>query len=515
MKRIAFGLCVLFSVIVAALSAGAGITSALPSSGGLFISIPNGTVTCADVVLPDDMGYFGRGQVEFMITMEPGVRDSWSDLSFHGVSTDENNSAVIPICFSSIGRPIGNCSKPFTITISSAELGTTKSWQGGACVSTFADMDTSVPASSGTGNGGSSTDDVASGLSNTDVFYMSFLAPKQYATSSETSAFTLMVQSYATMDIDLSVTPGPGMSINPPSTSVSTGPDDNYHEVEFNVSPISTGGRYIFSVTGTARNCGSGSLCSRTSSAEVDVSDIPSDLDGFSVSLFPENLNVRDLSPVTYRLTVTNMGESDEFELSGFVPDGASTDFSPSTITVPGGGSRTTTFTITPSEVSSFYELRFQAKSSDGDTKPTTAYLSTNEQLTDALRNMDAIAANGDSSITSASQSSVDGWYNTYSESAYGEGLNEYSDLQNQLSAARAAGSTVIPDPLPVNTTNGTIPNPPPVTDDGLDLFGKDLWMVLLILVIISGSAFAYTRFAGKSKKKENIDDGFDLSDGI
>ena len=38
------------------------VTHALPSSGSLYISIPNSSITCANIVLPDDGGFFGRAR---------------------------------------------------------------------------------------------------------------------------------------------------------------------------------------------------------------------------------------------------------------------------------------------------------------------------------------------------------------------------------------------------------------------------------------------------------------------
>ncbi len=158
---------------------------ALPTSGNLYISIPNSTVKCANIVLPDDGGYFGLGSVDYVLTMTPDPRDTWSDLSYQRVTTDENNTVIIPVCFSSVGRQLGNCSEPFTIHISAPAVGVDRVWHGGVCASRYPDFDTSDRGSV------RPPSDSMAGLDDVDIFTLGFQERKKYATPGQVIEFVL------------------------------------------------------------------------------------------------------------------------------------------------------------------------------------------------------------------------------------------------------------------------------------------------------------------------------------
>jgi len=507
----------------------ASLVQALPSSGGLFISIPNSSIKCANIVLPDDAGYYGRGAVDYVLTMTPDPQDTWSDFSYQRVTTDENNTAVIPICFSSIGKPIGNCSEPFTIRISAPSIGVNKTWHGGACASDYADFDTSAPVQDAGGD--AEAQDPMEGLDDADVFSIGFVEPTKYVAADEMATFTLWLESYADLEIGLSVEGGEGLYVTPASAHVSTGSasgtgqsgqsGESFHEINFTVGGVGQEGRYSFDVVGTAQDCGPGSMCTRQANAELVVGDVP-DLAGFMVSLFPENLNIRDLEPVTYRIAITNFGDDGEFTATASLPDGLTTTFAPATMTVPSGEYRTITFTITPGSASQSYELDFTVTSSGGVAKPVTAYLSTNELLTDVSRSMDLINQVADAQTRNQASQGLDRWYQTYQSSDYGQDMDEHSDLQATLQEARQAPADAAHDPsdgdtngddgdgdpyYPQDTTNGD------GDGEGFDLFGKDLWILLVVVLVVLGAVLFFVQ---RSKKPGNeLDEEIDLEKGF
>jgi hypothetical protein len=488
------------------------VVQALPTSGGLYVSIPNASVRCANIVLPDDGGYFGRGSVDYIITMTPDPRETWGDLSYQRVTTDENNTAVIPICFNSFGRPIGNCSKPFTIRISAPSAGVDMSWQGGACASTYADFDTSFPASA--------PDDSISGLDDADLFSIGFKQAKKHAKPNESSQFILQVESYATLLIDFSVQGQGGIAVNPSTGIVTTNSDNSYHEITFTTDPLMNERTASFEVTTTVRDCGSGSMCSRQATAELIVSQDQQELVGFSANIFPENINLKDLQPVTYRMTIQNMGNSDEFSVDATLSEDLTSTFAPVTITVPQGEYKTITFTVTPNNQSASYELDFEVASSNGIKKPVTAYLSTNELFTDASRSMDLVGQVADSQTASQANQEMDRWYNTYQNSGYGENLDEYDSLQTTLQDARQPGAQ------PVNGQNGDSGNGDNLDNDtdaggdvspALDLFGRDIMLLVTIIVIVACAVLLVVFFFYRKRKKMGIklDEEINLGEGF
>ena len=360
------------------------------------------------------------------------------------------------------------------------------------------------------------------GLDDADVFSMGFSERKKYVTVGQGAVFSLWLESYASLVVDLSVESGSGaggagIEVTPSSAQVVTGADNGFHELNLTVSPVQQSGTYAFTVEAAVRDCGPGRLCTKRAAAELVASQELPDLTGFTASLFPENINVRDLQPVTYRLAITNMGESDEFTVEASLPEGLETTFAPTTITVPEGGYRTITFAATPGSVSSSYELEFTVSSGRGIEKPVTAYLSTNELLTDAARSMEQVNQVGDAERRNQATDELDRWYRTYQDSGYGENLDEYSELQGKLQAARQPSAAHVP------SENQTPQQPqqgfPQDTQDlyqgmadekGLDLLGKDLWILLVIMLVVLGAVFLILK---KMKRKSSgLDEEMELA---
>jgi|GEM_PF-1071864 len=506
MKRIALCFTVLLAMAVAIIIF-SNFSQALPSSGSLYISIPNASIKCANIVLPDDGGYFGRGAVDYIITMTPDPYETWSDLSYQRVTTNENNTAIIPVCFSSFNRNLGTCAEPFTIRISAPSAGIDKSWEGGACASEYPDFDT------GSLDGGEDDSGSAEGLDDNDLFSIGFEDSSKYAKPGEHVEFNLWVQSYAELELDFSVQGYGGISVTPSTASASTGPGSSFRELNFTAGPMAAEKTYSFTVTATAQDCGSGSLCTRKASAELLVGQQQPELTGFKANIFPGNMNVKNLLPVTYRLTINNMAESGEFSLGADLPEGLETTFAPATITVPSGDYRTLTFTVTPSDQSSSYELDFTVRNSAGVTKPVTAYLSTNELLTDVQRSVEQINQLGDSQASAQAEQESERWYRSYQGSGYGEGLDDYSGLQSSLQAARQPGqdkqTSDNGDAYDDNQDDG-----PDSSADGLDILGKDAWMLLVALLAVLGVLFYFFKFR-KGKKAGGLDQEIDLEEGF
>jgi hypothetical protein len=498
------------------------LAQALPTSGSLYISIPNASWKCANLVLPDDGGYFGPGAVDYIITMvPPDPEKNWGGITEQIVTTDYNNTVVVPLCFSSINQPLGNCSRPFVIRLSAPSIGLDKTWDAGMCASLYADFDTAGP-STGTTSGSVTPADPMTGLDDADVFSVGFSVAKQYIKPGETANFTLWVQSQAELELDFTVQGQGGIAVSPSTASLATGPDDSFHELGFLAGPMNDEKTYSFTVTAKASDCGSGSMCTRQATAELVVGQQPPAIDGFLVSVFPENINVKDIRNVIYRIVVNNFGDhDDEFSFDASLPDGVSSTFAPTTLTVPAGEYKTMTFTVTPEEQSQSYELDFTVTSSSGVTKPITSYLSTNEQLTDARRSLEAIEQLGNSDAYGQAVDDVGQWYRSYQGSGYGEDLQSYSDLQSGLQTARESdpnfGGTDNGGDNGGDTGSGLDDNvsgdyPGPATP-GLELFGKDIWIILVAVLVVLGGMMAFLRF--RKKKGVNLDEEIDIQKGF
>lgn len=494
------------------------MSKALPTSGSLYISIPNASVKCANLILPDDGGYFGPGAVDYIITMvPPDPEKNWGGITEQIVTTDYNNTVVVPLCFSSINHPIGNCSRPFVIRLSAPSISLDRTWDAGMCSSKYADFDTGAPAI-GTKSGSITPADPLTGLDNADIFSIGFSVAKKYIKPGETAEFTLWLQSQAELELNLTVKGEGGIKVNPARASLTTSADDSLHDINFTAGPMTEEKTYSFTVTARARNCGSGSMCARQARAELVVGQQEPKIDGFLVSIFPENINVKDMGDVIYRIVVNNFGDNDdEFSFGASLPDGVQSTFAPTTLTVPADEYRTMTFTVTPTEQSQSYELDFTVTSSSGVTKPVTSYLSTNEQLTDARRSLEAIEQLGDSQTYGQAVDDVGKWYRSYQGSDYGEDLESYSSLQSDLQDARQPGSG---DPdidvddgggIDVGTDNN-VAGDVRETTPGPDLFGKDIWILFVVILAILGAIMVFMKLSGR-KMGLNMNEEIDLEE--
>jgi len=435
--------------------------------------VPADSVECVNIFLPDDSGYTGSGSIEYVLTCSPGPSMSWGDLTEQRVWTDENNTVLVPVCFSTFGRENGTCSDTFTISISAPSEGISKTFMGGVCVSGYRDVDTNPPQP------GQDPGDVLN--NNVDIFAMAFTTPTIYATPGEQVVWNLNIESYADVIIDLSVQTTT-LSVTPAQSSVSLSDSLPRKQINYTVQAPGQAGTYDFNITGTIRGCSSG-FCSRKVKGRLIVTDTPPQQTGFSVSIFPENINVEELEPVSYQFMIHNRGTERTFSVEMNVPEGIQTTFVPQNITVGADTDSTIMFSVTPANVSSFYVITLSAKHVN-ITKQATAYLSTNEMLTDAARAADRVTGSTtDQRIINDVNSAVDNWYNNYRNSNYGENLEEYSNLQHTLnSAGQHSGN---------HTQNQTVQDQGSPSQDtgqqpqGMDLFGKDLWILIAVIAAI------------------------------
>ncbi len=441
--------------------------AALPSS--MYMSVPNETIKCFDITLPDDTGAILKGEAEYRLQMDPPPYDTWSDLSDQIVRTDENNTVVIPVCFRSFGREIGTCGKPFSLSISSDRT-PTRTVVGGVCVSTYHDVDSGPSLKKG--------ESANKGLNdNNDVISMAFKKPLQYALPGSQATFTLQLQSHATTTVDITV--DSNTTVSPVRSSLTTSKAAPKRTLTLTVTAPEEAGEYVIDVAGKVKRC-TGTHCMKHASTTLVVQDTLPEEGGFMLLVFPPNLNLKDLEPVLYEVTVFNNGPPGSFSITADFPDGLETNFVPETLDVESGGDKSVILTVTPKKVSTLYEMEFTVEK-DGMKKAATAYLSTNELLTDAFREADGVKVLGDSSVDKDVDESLEGFFERYQSREYGDELETYGDLKASLANAREKATTA---QQPTDIT----PTPP---GPGVPSGGIDLTLIIIIIVIVAGVAIA------------------------
>ncbi|MBI4021132.1 MAG: hypothetical protein HY369_02730 [Candidatus Aenigmarchaeota archaeon] len=413
---------------------------ALQIADGLFFTLPPESIACVEMTLPDDAGIFLAGAASYNITSDA----VWGDLTQQLVTTDENNTVTVPICFSSFGVAAGECAPPHTITIHAPQA--SKSFSGGVCVSLFGDVDISPE--------GGEPGDVLN--SEADLFDIGFATTTLYVQAGQPAQLTLLAESYANLTLEVTA-----QGLTPGFQTVALSADQPFASLNFTAS--APGAKLV---TANVAGCAA-SLCSKTATAEVIATD--ADPVGFTATLFPLSINVKDPGPVQYELTIENFGDPQDFTISLVLEDGLTSGFQSQVVTV--AGQEAVSFEVTPLEPTAFYEVVVLVTPETGSVKKKVAYLSTDEFVTDA-----------ENAASPELQNKVDAWYATYATTPYGDDLEEYVSLQDALAAAvqDVPQETPAPGPLP----------PPPPVDQGQPfpiglIAGAGVAAVVVVLAVL------------------------------
>lgn len=436
-------------------------------SDGLYISMEPDSVKTVIVTLPDDSGAVLKGKNEYTVTLEPLPNETWADFSEQVVRTDENNTVLIPIRFSTLGKEEGECSSNFTLTIDSVRT-VERKIPGEVCVSKYPDVDER--------DGG------------TDLFDISVDRNMKYLTPGEKAEFTVYIQSYADINLDLSVEGDVEGYLTRENVRLNEShPRD---QVELLVQPEEIG-EYRLRVVGDVEGC-SESVCSKRVDLGIVVKEEKQEEGGFAVSLLPRNVNLRGLRPVDYKILIYNSGDRATFDVSVEVPEGLKTDFQGRSIVVGEDSSGSVEFQVEPTEAPSFYNLAATI-SSGNVTKSVDSHLSTNEMLTDSLRDVEQT----EGANRSRASSEVDSWYSDYKNQSYGKGLEEYSRLKGRLDKMK--GRKKKKEPEKNGGENGEDKQPGPA--------GPDIGAIIIpvVILIVAGAAVFVYFFKIRATEEEEF----------
>ena len=427
---------------------------------------------CFEIRLPDDMGAILTGKIEYHVTVVPDSVESWLDLTELKIRTDENEAVGVPVCFSSVGKAVGNCSEPFTLTIKAigSQLLPDKTIIGGACVSSTRDVDTAGSGAKGSGA--------------VDVFDLALENALLYAKPGEPANYTIKLQSQMGVTVDVEVTSGGKSIVNKTVQFAQT----NYTTATFTLKAAETG-EYKFIVTGKVRGCRA-DLCSKSVSGTLVVTDQAVPETGFLVSLFPTNIDAKAMETVEFKATIqNNMPLSGKFTLLLKLPAGVSSDFTQKQTDVPANGKATVAFNVTPEKASSQFSLIINATSqSTGKSKVATSYLSTDEMLTEVQRLAETVGTKEASSI-------VDKYIEKYNEDE--TNLTAYEDAAITLDNM---------EPEENVTADGT---DTPVDDGTDDTDGTPIWLYGIVAAGVVAVALVAYKLLGK--KSGGLDQEFSL----
>jgi hypothetical protein len=410
---------------------------------GQYISVRPGGIVTVIVDLPMDAGMEAGEGFVYSLEMVPDPNMTWSDFSYQSFrKVEDNNTASIAINFDTSGKKVGDCSSPYTLTLVVERMPkrVERVWSGGVCVSEWEDVDYVTEGI------GDQPNDVMNTLNDhTDTFDMQLNPKTISATPGEIKEFTLNVGGSEPMDIQVSVSEGT-IPIEPLGAAVSTSEEEPHQTITFSLRAPQEEGEYTFSIEGETGGCG-GSYCSKTVTGRIEVSETPEEETGFSVTMFPENIDSRNLKPVTLRYTVkNNLDEDREFDISlDIEPIGARHTFEEESIEVGPKAMETSSFIFTPAEERKMYRVTVTATSGEEELS-FTSFISTDEMVSDLLRERDDIWSDLSQADQTELGSQIMDWRGDYKTADYEENMDGYSSLKETIDAARTETQTEAPD---------------------------------------------------------------------
>ncbi len=461
------------------LTGSARAASQIAPKDGLWLSLPPDSVRCIVIRLPWDSGIREPGDYVFSVECSPGPAESWADLSEQIVrEVKKNNTAEIPVCFSTAGnKPVGNCSEPYTITLSERYTGLRKEWHGGICVSERGDIDIvkGDPPASGEG--------IREKLNeNADIFAAWLEEETVYAEPESEAVFNLSVQSYAALDFiiltqsDLAIVPG--------QARLSTSEESPHQYMAFSVAAPENPGTHEVTFRVSPESCpAGGSYCTKFLRGTLAATDdSPPEESGFRVTLTPENIDVREPREVLLTLRVKNL-EAEPLTFTSTVsvdPGDGRAGFTGETTEIGPYSSRTKLFTVLPGD-SGLYEVTATAASGYARLS-ATSFITVDELRTDALRQAEGLE----------DTSGLDAWLATHADAEYGSDLKEYGDLKESLAASREEQERPPPAVPPAD---------PNQDDDDTQGIG---WLLLPMIIAVGGlvAAVLFLRSRGSGREE-------------
>lgn len=452
----------------------------------LWISLPPDSVKCIVVRLPQDGGLTQAGNYIFTVSCTPSPQETWADLSEQLVrEVHENNTVEIPICFDTAGnKPIGNCSVPYTISVSELVTGTVKEWHGGFCVSSLPDVDIVSPGEIPTS--GDETKEILN--ENTDIFAAWFDREEQYAKPDQKAVFNLSVQSHASLNINILTQSA--MDVSPGQASIRTSPGGPYHYQAFDVTAPSEEGTYKLEARVSPDNCLGKPYCTKFVEGTLIVSeDDPPERTGFEVVLRPENLDIKEPGEVIISLSIINNGDEPGTFTSilSIDPDDGQSGFRGETVEIGPHDSHSRVFVVVPGNSSKLYEVTAKADF-QGITVSATSFITIDEMVTDALRMAEGLGPDADADVNA--------WLNSHNTSPYGSDLDTYGSLRDTLARARE-------DDQQNQSTNGL--------DDlnGVDDQDEtpDITGILIPIIVLAAIVIVILYFIKKSSGKKESED--------
>ncbi|MBU0953486.1 MAG: hypothetical protein KKA90_03640 [Nanoarchaeota archaeon] len=394
------------------------VAQALPLTDNLVFTVPPGNVSCVSITLPDDLGVFTDQKINY--TLESSASSEWDDLTTANFGTDDNNTVIVPICFFGQANETA-CTGPFTVTATAPALAFTKTYTLQVCSSTIGDVDIGTPQ------------EPNDPLGNNDLFAIGFLDSHPTAQLGTSHSLEFRLESFAEQAFDLSITSAIDASLQ--TTRVTTDLFNPLVSIPVTVTAPATEGDYSITVTATMTEC-TGTSCTKQTTATLHVSEQQQLPPTFTMSLFPQSLDVPIEQPAEFSLQLKNGQTPLTVAIKLVEFPGLTYSMTEQNVTLGTGEFVSVPFTITPHDPNAFYGIT--AIGTSGDVvKKASAALTTDELVSDIQHQLALLQADPNLSADQKEQANeiADAWYTSYENAQYGSNLDQYGAVQNQLAS--------------------------------------------------------------------------------
>ena len=445
-------------------------------SGTVFSVLPGAGYKCVYVNLPQDLGLGAVNQISETVIESNRNSSPWVDTTYSKVVIEPGVQNKNPVCFYYSSKEEGDFSF-YSIKLSSLGLGVSNSISGGLCVSNYSDVDMGIDASNNA--------DICGLLNeNADIVDLSFGEDKTQARPGEVVSKTLYITSYANLKIRLSIATNLQNDFGEPA--VTTSPSKPMTSRTFKIKAPDQEGVFSMAVLAQVEGCNM-QACKKQQQGFISVNQ--SEKEYFSVSVIPKNINLKEPGDVTFRIVVSNHGDTKDFAIQTSSDPSLVVEPETNTMTVEKEEETTTLFKVTPGS-EKLYRLDFKI-STDTEETTTSAYITIGELLTDALRYSEEVEKNAPPSLLEEITKAKEDYAEKYNQTSYGDDLKDYEEFQKTLDEAQME--------IDGGEKNTTVTPPKPVDDGGFNIM-----FIAIPLVIVAAAVLIFIAF---KKAKSNSSD--------
>ncbi len=385
---------------------------------------PSKPYHCVYINLPKDMGLSEINRETEVIIETDKSQSPWTDMTYNKVVIEPKMLVKTPVCFYYNGKNEGDFTF-YNIRLHSPGISKTKVVSGGLCVSKHTDVDM-IDASQITNK----TDICELLNENADIFDLRFKEDITYAKPDERLTKTLYIISYANVKIKVDLITSIPNDFE--SDTFFLSPSHPVAKKTFRIRAPNKKGEFKIIAKAVIQDC-SLPACKKTATTILNVSEYSQR--GLTLSVIPQNINIKQKGNVTFKLVLKNYDEPDNIHVNAL----STIKIAPTeaTIHLNTGEEKTVNFEVEiPSSEANVYEIEFKARGKEKE-MIKTAYVSVGEILSDAKREAETIASLSGPDIKEEIERARKTFESRYKSAEYGKELNDYENLKTVLDDAK------------------------------------------------------------------------------